>query len=74
VETIGNIPVVYDAETTAAWMACMATKIAPGYPQLGNWQRHHMIAEICVSGVIAWGNDVAKQPWLGSGVYAEMLS
>jgi hypothetical protein len=52
----------------------MATKIAPGYPQLGNWQRHHMIAEICVSGVIAWGNDVAKQPWLGSGVYAEMLS
>jgi hypothetical protein len=49
----------------------MATQMAPGDLQWGNWQRHHMIAEICVTGVIAWSNDVAKQPWLGNGVYAE---
>jgi len=48
------------AETTAAWMANMATKMAPGYLKWGDWQRHHLIAEIYVIGVIAWSKDVAK--------------
>jgi len=56
------------AETNATWMALLATKITPGNLQWGNWQWHHMIAEICVIGVIAWINDVAKQPWSGNGV------
>jgi hypothetical protein len=55
-------------------MACMATKIAPGSLQWGNWQRHHMIAEIRVIGVLAWNNDVAKQPWSGNGVPGDNIT